>query len=810
MAVFHSSLFGAVREKEEMEAKRTENPPKIDGKLDDSCWDFISAEKLAFYQNRPNSGEPSEFQTQIQVVYTDYGIYVAAKMYDPHPENIKKELGIRDDLDKNADQFGVWFDTYNGGQNAFAFIVTAAGVQADVYLTSHNEDESWDAVWKSDVGFDEDGWTVEMEIPYSALRFPKKDEQLWGINFMRQIQDKGEQSFWNFVDNSVDGLVNQEGELKGVSNITPPLRLFFNPFVATTISHDSGSGLTDKSFSAGMDLKYGINESFTLDLSLIPDFSQVRSDNIVLNLSPYEVKFDENRPFFTEGTELFSKAGIFFSRRIGKSFGDISIAGNEEVISSPSEAPLINATKISGRTKHGLGIGFLNAMTGKTTADVRNIETGIERKEKVDPFTNFNVFVLDQSLKNNSNIGIINTNVTRADGGNDANVTAMDFRIFDKSNKYRFSGYSSLSQVFTQDSAGHYKNDVGYSYDIDLRKSSGTWQYGITRHVESDTYNINDLGFLRSNNEISHDANISYNVFKPFWKFNRYGVWFGVNQNGLYKPQRITGWQINLETWGQLKNFWFFHIGSGINPGNSYDYFEPRTDGYYFTKPGSYYTEFYLGSDERKAVAISAFKGFWRRPEWSAKDGWLGAQSRFRINNKLSFTYELNRMTSKKDRGFATTLDDGSGNLQSIIFGIRDIKTVGNVLGVQYTFNRNMGVNARVRHNWTTVDYDSFYELTPEGNLVNTFYTGLDSAGNSLHNTNFNAFNVDLVYTWQIAPGSFVNLVYKNAIISEKSDVTPTFFENFGQMITSSQVNSFSLKIIYFIDYLSLRKKRTK
>jgi hypothetical protein len=307
--------------------------------------------------------------------------------------------------------FGIAIDAYNSGQNAFYFIVSAAGVQIDKIMSPTGQDYNWDAVWNSAVQIDEDGWTVEIEIPYFALRFPQKPEQEWSINIMRRIERKRELSFWNYVNNAVNGFVTQFGVLTGIANIQPPLRLSFSPYMTAYFDHNGTEGAT--SITGGMDLKYGINEAFTLDMTLIPDFGQVVSDNQVLNLSPFEIQFAENRPFFTEGTDIFNKGGLFYSRRVGQTFGRAQLNESETLISRPTEAPLLNATKISGRNDHGLGIGLFNAVTNATYATVLNEETGEQESRQVDPLTNFNVAVYDQNLKNNSNFSFINTKNSR-------------------------------------------------------------------------------------------------------------------------------------------------------------------------------------------------------------------------------------------------------------------------------------------------------------------------------------------------------------------------------------------------------------
>ncbi|MBA4055576.1 MAG: hypothetical protein C0490_12750, partial [Marivirga sp.] len=371
----------------EKQAVRVEHSPDIDGSLEDDVWQHAT-EKIKFTQFLPENGKSSDFETSVQLVYTDRAIYVAARMYDPSPAKILREFGKRDDSGRNADSFGLILDPYSSGMNAFTFFVSAAGVQSDYFLSGNNWDSNWDAVWNSAVKVDEEGWTVEFEIPYYAFRFPRQEVQHWSVNFYRGVKRNQEESYWNHVDNSIQGIVNQAGVLTGVENIQPPLRLSFSPYVTSAFNDDGLTGKKKFSFTGGMDLKFGLNESYTLDMSLIPDFSQVQSDNVVLNLSAYEVRFNENRQFFTEGTELFNKGNLFYSRRVGSTFGTIEYdTEKEELLSKPASANLLNAVKISGRNKKGLGLGLFNAITDKTHASIRNIESNEVREVAVDPVT---------------------------------------------------------------------------------------------------------------------------------------------------------------------------------------------------------------------------------------------------------------------------------------------------------------------------------------------------------------------------------------------------------------------------------------
>ncbi|MBL7845148.1 MAG: carbohydrate binding family 9 domain-containing protein [Cyclobacteriaceae bacterium] len=802
---FFAFVLGAfATDKKEFKTKRVEDSPRIDGVLDDEAWKE-GGEQVQFFQFSPDNGKLSEFKTTVLLAYTDRAIYVAAKMYDPEPDKILKEFGLRDDGDRNADAFGFLIDPYNSGINAFSFFVTAAGVQADFFITGSNFDASWDAVWKSATKVDENGWTIEFEIPYYAIRFPKQEVQHWSVNFYRRVMRKQEESYWNHVDNGIQGTVNQFGTLIGIQNIAPPLRLSFSPYTATIYTND-GAGNNKLSFAGGMDLKYGLNESYTLDMSLIPDFSQVQSDNVVYNISAFEVRFNENRQFFTEGTELFNKSNLFYSRRIGQSFGSVNYdSETEEIVSKPTGANLINATKISGRNKKGLGLGFFNAITNRTYAKVRNRETEETRDVPVDPLTNFNVFVVDQNLKNNSNINFTNTSVIRGDGGRDANVSGLRVSLRDKTNTYQVSSFASVSAILLPED----KTDVGYKYFLELAKISGTWQYGLGRVVESDNYKINDLGFLQAPNEISHYGWLRYSILKPKGIINTMRTTLNLFHEHLYEPNTFSTFQSSLNVNAQFKNFWWAGFNINGRPAVSYDYFEPRESGYYVSLPQSLNFNFWVESDSRKSLQVNGYTGQWHRPEWDQTFRWWGTYLRYRVNNKLSFNTEIN-YDRGDGRGFATKLYDEDGNLSDIVFGARDVLTTSNIIGLNYTFNNKMGLTLRVRHYWSKVKYEKFFSLGFDGELNDTDYEGLNTDGSPAHDANFNAMNVDLVYFFQIAPGSFLNFVWKDAIQTFTNNTSPDYLTNVRDLSRSPQVNSISLRLTYFIDYLTLKKSISK
>ena len=383
-------------------AERTISPPVIDGVIDDSVWKK-SKELTGFYMLRPsNTGSArNTHPTFVKILYDDNAVYFAASMLDPDANNIASEVSQRDEFyETKTDFIGISLNPYDDEVNFLSFIVTSAGTIADMKsVRDYDEgDSNFDAVFDAKVSKDNKGWYAEFSIPYSALRFPKKDIQTWGLNFYRRVFNINEIYTWNYVDRSVGTYSEYMGKLNGIKNIDPPTRLFFYPY--SQLNSELYKGNTGTGVSAGMDIKYGINEAFTLDATLIPDFGQVKFDDVELNLSPFEQQFDEKRAFFTEGTELFNKVqSVFYSRRIG---GELNVDAedyleeNERILASDNSIDLINAIKVSGRTDNKLGIGFFNAITKKATAILQDSLSLEEREIILEPLTNYNIIVLDQ------------------------------------------------------------------------------------------------------------------------------------------------------------------------------------------------------------------------------------------------------------------------------------------------------------------------------------------------------------------------------------------------------------------------------
>ena len=803
LSIYSLNVKALNNEKRALEIVKVTESPKIDGVLDDHSWSKAAIAR-DFIQFEPYNGDKPSLPTEVKVMYDDQAIYFGAIMYDNNPDSIIKDLGVRDEFTRmNSDLFTILISTFNDGVNAVEFMVSASGVQSDGKHNGNHSDSNWDGVWESSVQITDIGWIAEIKIPYSALRFSKEENQDWGIHFFRQIRRYREWSSWNFVDINTRGFINQMGEIAGLKDIKPPLRLSVTPYISAYLENDADGNQWNSDFNAGMDLKWGINQSFTLDMILIPDFGQVQSDDEILNLSPFEVRYDEKRAFFTEGTELFNKGQVFYSRRIGgspKGPQDVydHLRENEDVKRNPAETKLINATKISGRTSDGLGIGFLNAMTGAVDAEIEDSITGEIRSFRTQGFTNYNMLVFDQTLKNNSYVSFVNTNVLHAEDNYTANVSGGEFKLMNKENSYQIYGRGAVSQIYTD------STDLGHTYAIQLAKTKGNFLFELTHITESDTYDPNDMGFIRNNNESTWDVEVAYNKKEPFWKVLNWHNEISIRQTSLYKPRKYSDFEINFRTnttWA--KNYLHTGLYLETKPFKRYDYFESRVDGWRYNRHKMAFANFWMSTDYRKRIALDFRSGGWKAFGYNQYGYRYTIGPRIRFSDKWLLTYNFSINTAFNTYGYIEDYADTGGNTV-INFGQRDQQTYTNTLNTNYIFNNKSSLSLRVRHYWSRVEYTDFYRLQEDGNLSNSI--GYDTYGED-QNYNYNAFTIDMKYLWRFAPGSEMAIVWKNAIYSSETNIVNDFFDNLNSTFESSQINSISLKVLYYLDYHYLVKK---
>lgn len=788
---------------------RATKTPHIDGVLDDATWENANIIDN-FSQNYPRENGPVTQRTEVKMVYDNTALYIAANLFDTSPDSIMKQLGNRDD-DVRADLFRIVFDTYNTQQDAFDFTVTASEVQQD----SKFSDPLYNAVWESAVKINKDGWSVEIKIPYSALRFPNEEKQIWGLQVTRTIARNNEFDQWALTPRTASNGLFYWGLLKGLNEVREPVRLSLTPYITAYTSHYPANAKGESNYTSnvtgGLDLKYGINESFTVDMSLLPDFSQVQSDNVVKNLSAFEVQYNEQRPFFQEGTDLFQKGGLFYSRRIGRQPEGYYDAYNltnpdtkEVIIKNPGQQKLLNATKISGRTSGGLGVGILNAVLDNTYAVARD-SMGHERKILTEPFSNYNIVVFDQQLKNSSEVYLINTNVNRQKGFNNSNVTGLGGALNNKKHTYALYSDIAFTNIFTPDSlSGTYLDLFGYAYHSSFQKVSGKLRFNLYRDVVNPSYQNNDFGYNQEVNFVDNGLNFAFIQSQPFGKFLNGSVNIGSSEKENFTTHRLSGVNVNLNADATFTSFLHIYFGADAKVTEQIDYYEPRTPGRILIRPRGLTFFGGLTTDSRKKLMLDLNLYGGSTGLISPTIGYnpyygLTIAPSMRFTDRFSISLNSNYSRDMGDRGYVNT-----DEFNDIIIGVRYLTNVTNTIGARYLFRNNLSLGIRVRHYWARGDYKSFYTLSEEGRLIDNL------SYDQNHDFNFNAFNIDMVFQWQFAPGSSLNLVWKNSIYNEGDKVVNSFSSNLNDTFESKQLNTVSLKLLYYFDYLYLRKKRSE
>jgi hypothetical protein len=806
-------------------AIKVTDPPKIDGVLDESLWKNLP-EATGFITNSPVFGQPASTTTTVKLCYDNTAIYIGAFIYED-PAKIRKQFTVRDNMGiADVDYFAVFIDTYKDRQNAYQFQVTTRNVQTDSRLSPNTDngfgvfgDLGWDAVWDSKVAMQTNGWSVEMKIPYFTLRFVRAPIQDWGINFLLFSRRNNEQSFWSPVNPNENGFVNQFGDLTGLTDMKPPLRLSFSPYVSggySSVPEAGGKSTNEWLKSGGMDIKYGLSESFTLDATLIPDFGQVVSDNVINNITPFEQQFRENRPFFTEGTELFNKAGTFYTRRIGRqpsgyfNVKDLGIDRSSayEVKKNPAITRLYNALKFSGRTKNTLGVGLFNAIAQPVKAIVRNKNTGTDSTIITEELTNYNVFVLDQALKNRSYITFTNTSTLRNGNARDATVTSLDVALFDKKNKYSVTVRPRYSNVISK------KRYDGFSNELIIGKVSGTWQWNVKNILRSPNYDPTDLGFLRFTNQFINLGEISYNIFKQSRRFLNQRYAFRMEQSYLYKPTLYQKTEFVGSARFVFKNFWDMGIEMPValwyNDYFWYNTFYDRNSRGRNLKRSPYISIFVNGStDSRKKWFVGWDLGFAEGPLPSDPYYAININTRYRFSDRVTINWDFGRQQDKGQWGWAQSSNGfiTDANNEPVL-ARRKYTEVSNIVSGTYNFTSRMSLTFRTRHYWNRLLNRNFYFPQVDGYWKERF-----DYNPSEFNANINFFNLDMFYTWDFKLGSRLVVAYKNALGNDFVNTLPSFSNKgyltnaYKSSFVQPHFNELTVRFIYFLNYEDIRKR---
>lgn len=780
-------------QKKSLQTKFISEKITLDGKLDEAIWQSVPI-ATDFVMFQPDNGKKVEDnkRTEVRVLYDNEAIYIGALLFDNEPNKILKEISKRDDFG-TADFFGVFVNGYNDGQQNFQFFVNAADGQADCLATDSNgEDYSWDAVWDSKTVLTDFGWVVEMKIPYAALRFSSETKQTWGVNFFREIRRDRAKYSWNFIDSKIGTFTQQNGIVEGIENIKTPTRLFFLPY-ASFYTYANADRKTYGELKGGLDIKYGINDAFTLDAMLIPDFGQTKYDDRILNLSPFEQQFNENRTFFTEGTDLFSKGNLFYSRRIG---GSPSLhpkkEKNEQLIDNPASVDLYNATKISGRTKGGLGIGFLNAVTQKTYATIKNNDTQEIKRVLVEPLTNYNVLVFDQRFHKNSSVTLTNTNVTRNGSFRDGNVSALVWDLNTTKNTYNVSGnfeYSTINELQS-------KKD-GINTTLNFAETSGKYRYNVGTNIVTKEFDSNDLGINFETNYYAFYGNTSYRILNPTKTFNTFNSHINVYTQFQKETGKVQADEINLNINSSTKKNHYIGFGMNYRPVETYNYYEPRSDSRFSIDPTRLGGWLSISTNYNNKFAFDINPSIAILNESKRMSYGFYLSPRYRFNDHLSLNYEFNFFRQNNNKGYVDSSDNNDAlPAETILYANRNAINYTNSLNGKYSLNSKMNFDLSARYYWSYTENKNFLKLENNGRLSD--YNGYTENKNQ----NLNTWNLDISYNWWFAPGSQLTLLYRSNAAKYDNLINKDFGNNYTSLLNNKDLSHvLSISVKYFIDY---------
>ena len=472
------------------------------------------------------------------------------------------------------------------------------------------------------------------------------------------------------------------------------------------------------------------------------------------------------------------------------------MSDQEELIKNPAESQLYNATKLTGRTNKGLGIGVFNAVTAPMYAEIRNKKSGTIRKFRTAVLSNYNILVFDQSLKNKSHISITNTNVMRDGQSTVANLSAINFNIKDKSNTYSVSGFANYSQRYNP--SFNQNPSTGYYYNVVFSKISGDFRYTYFNSALSRNYNQRDMGIQNANNEFSNFINLKYLQFKPKGYLFSWDVYANANYTTRLEPVTYQELQLNWGGNSQLKNFWYTGFYFSSKPFKYYDYYDPRVEGAKYLHNGYVFGGIYLNTDDRKPFALNINMGYGESPYPKDPYSEIEINPVFRVTDHLRLSHILFVNMDKGTFGYADVDENND-----VIYGLRELHTVVNTFGIQYAFTSRMSLSMRARYYWSKVTfYPQLYKLKDDGTLQNSDFTGN-------YDENFNAFNIDMIYNWEFAPGSRLSIAWKNNIEQGDDYGRDNYFYNANKTFNTPQTNGISVKLIYYIDYQHLKPNKS-
>jgi len=804
----------------------THEPPTIDGLLNDAAWEQVPWGGGGFRQLSPDKGKPATVQTNFKILYDEKNLYVAVRAHDPEPEKIVRRMSRRDSFE--GDMVEINIDSYNDKRTAFSFTASVSGVKGDEYISNNGDewDEGWDPIWYLKTSIDAEGWVAEMRIPLSQLRFADVPEHVWGFQVMRIFFRNQERSIFQYIPPDAGGWVHLFAELKGITGIRPQKQLEIQPYIVTKAERfqkeEGNPYLTGKSSGAdvGLDAKIGITSDITLDLTVNPDFGQVEADPSQVNLTAFELFFQERRPFFLEGNNTlnfpvsqFSSNNLFYSRRIGRQpQGSVELDADEddnvaEYVKPNTRTTILGAAKITGKNKKGFSWGVLETLTPNEYARIDSL--GHTRRQLIEPMTNYFVSRGQQDInKGNTILGAMVTAANRKINDpalnwlhKDAYSGGVDLVHHWKARKYYLSAKSVFSTVRgsaqaisnTQLSSERFyqRPDNNHTeYDPDRTSLNGTGGQLIVGKKSGDIISdlgvvwqspgleLNDIGFLSQTDNIMQFFWMQYRILKPkgITRWQRYNIneW---REYDFGMRELAEGYNVNAHA--EFKNFW--RAGAGVT-------YAPRNisnadlrGGPSIRYPSKFYYWGYVGTDPRKKLHMVFNPEFGVGSENYSRETYLSMDVTYKPVNALNISLSPSFSKIHNEMQYVTTASTSTDQPRYVVAEIN--QTVARVsIRVTYMVTPNLSLQYWGQPFGTSGDYNDFKYITDSraesyssrftpipssrmGLTENGYSVDEDSNGISDYtfgrpDFNFGQFRSNMVIRWEYIPGSTVFLVW--------------------------------------------------
>ena len=777
-------------------------------------------------------------------MYDDKNIYVAIRAFDTEPSKISRKLGRRDEL--YGDMAGINFDSYHDHRTGFEFSVTAAGQKIDLILFNPMAwDMNWNAVWYVKTGLEDSAWVAEYEIPLSQLRYSSDKKQVWGLHVWRWIDRLSEESDWEVQSMSGPGMLYAFGELNGIENLPKSKRIEIMPYSVgklKTFEKAPGNPFADKGKAwlenIGMDAKIGLSSNFTADLTVNPDFGQVESDPSVMNLTAFETLYEEKRPFFLEGLNIFKfemgDANLFYSRRVGHTPTCRPEMGNNEYLKYPDNTSILSAVKISGKTSKGLAVGILQSLTANENAQLYS--GGKTRDLRVEPMTSYTVARLQQDYKDgNTVLGGIFTSTNRfitdqyLEGLNRNSFSGgIDFLHQWKQKKYfvdaKFIGSAiggskeaiadlqlSSARYYQRPDAYHVKFDpnrtqlAGQGGRIKIGKGSGLLRFSEEVNWKSPGLELNDIGFMQMADQLEQETEISYFVNKPVSIFRMYSV-------GLHQSNRWD-YAMNYENSGvfftskfEFLNRWA--IAPSVHYGTDWLNTRILRGGQAVLIPAIWEGNLIANTDVSKKffVNINASKQAAGNDHY--RNSLYEASATVIPFNVLKLSLSLNYSKTMDNLQYVDTKVLNPAN--KYILAHLDQKTLGVTFRIDYNITPEISIQYYGSPFASVGKYSEFKEIT---NARAKNYTDRFAVLNPVFAVNrywfygyyinnpdftFNQFRSNLVFRWEYKPGSQIFFVWGNERTSWKNDSSSKVGKAMTQLKNVLPDNIFLIKLSYW------------